>query len=171
MNYFEQELQKLAAVCDGLSNPVFVGRTCYGDLGGDNRAKLQFVTVGHADHYTALKATILNRIDGEVDTLLLRFGDIWGNKRVNNPNFRDGVIPYIWTYKDEIEWYVYQPTGADFKQLGKAVGTYLEVFTDRSALRQKEQAQESVVKKLRENKQTPAAPKDKTSRGKSGPEL
>lgn len=54
INFFEQELRKLADVCGGLSNPVFAGRACYGDLGGDNRVKLQFVTTGYADHYEAL---------------------------------------------------------------------------------------------------------------------
>jgi len=61
MNFFEQELRKLAAACGGITNPVFAGRACYGDLGGDNRVKLQFVTLGHADHYVALKATVLMR--------------------------------------------------------------------------------------------------------------
>lgn len=168
MNFFEQELRKLAAVSDGLSNPVFAGRACYGDLGGDNRVKLQFVEHGTMDHYEALKVTVLNRSEGEVDTLLFRFADVWGKKY--DLGYQDGTA-YIWTYNDKSEWYAYQPTGADFKQLGKAVGAYLEVFTDRSALRQKEQAQDSVVKKLREAKHTPAVPKDKTSRGKSGPEL
>ena len=60
MNYFEQELRRVEAACGGISNPVFAGRACYGDLGGDNRVKLQFVTLGYADHYEALKATVLN---------------------------------------------------------------------------------------------------------------
>ena len=173
MNIFEQELRRLAAACGGISNPVFAGRACYGDLGGDNRVKLQFVELGTMDRYEALKATVLNRAEGEVDTLLFRFADIWGKKQVSNPNFRDGVIPYIWTYNGKSEWYVYRPTDADFKQLGKTVGGYLGVFTvhDRVPEKAREQADNSVVKKLREAKQTPAAPKDKPGRGKSGPEL
>lgn len=150
---------------------AFAGRACYGDLGGDNRVKLQFVELGTMDRYEALKATILNRADGEVDSLRFRFEDIWGSKQVSNPNFREGVIPYIGTYNQRSEWYVYKPTVADFKQLGKTVGAYLDVFTDRSAGRQNEQARDSVVKKLREAKQAPTAPKPKTARNKSEPEL
>lgn len=123
------------------------------------------------DRYEALKATVLNRAEGEVDTLLFRFADIWGSKAVSNPNFRDGIKPYIWTYNDKSEWYVYRPTAADFKQLAGAVSAYLDVFTVRLAVSQKEQAQDSVVKKLREAKQTPSAPKTAPARKKSGPEL
>lgn len=171
MNFFEQELRKLAASCDAVSNPVFAGRACYGDLGGDNRVKLQFITTGHADHYGTLKATVLNRTDGEVDTLLFRFSDIWGSKRVSNPNFREGVTPHIWTDGSESEWYVYQPTAADFKQLAGTVSAYLDVFTDRSCARQTERAPDSVVKKLREDRQKPSAPKKAPGHKKSGPEL
>lgn len=95
MNIYEQELRRVAAACDGVSNPVFAGRACYADLGGDNRVKLQFVTVGYADHYEALKAMVLNRADGEVDALLFRFSDVWGKKQDTS---HLGGVPHIWTY-------------------------------------------------------------------------
>jgi len=170
MNYFEQELSRLAKLCNGIKNPVFAGRACFADLGGDNRVKLQFVTIGHADHYEALRATILNRSDGEVDNLLFRFRDVWGKKQVSNPNFRDGVIPYIWTYNGASEWYVYRPTDADFRQLAAEVSGYISVFTVRDRAVEKTQP-ESVVKKIRESKQKAAPPKTAPARKKSEPEL
>jgi len=141
MNFFEQELRKLAAHCNVIENPVFSGRACYGDLGGDNRIKLQFVTMGVADNYVALKATILNRTDGEVDVNTFRFADVWGRKQVSNPNFKEGFMPHIWTYGLKTEWPVYKPTGADFKQLADAVSAYAEVFTNRSIAPEKAQVQ------------------------------
>jgi len=174
MNYFEQELRRVAGACDGIINPTFAGRACYGDLGGDNRVKLQFVTLGHADHYAALKATVLNRTDGEVDTLLLRFEDTWGKKQVSNPNFKSGIIPYIWTSNRESEWYVYRPTDADVKQLAAELGAYLDVFIDRSRIPEKARGQgekESVLKTIRESKQNPAPRKEASSRKKPGQEL
>jgi hypothetical protein len=137
MNYFEQELRRLAKACDGIINPTFVGRACYGDLGGDNRVKLLFVTKGCAGHYEALKAMVLNRLDGEVDTLVFRFKDIWGHKAVGNPNFREGVIPHILTNGGESAWYVYRPTDADFKLLAENVSAYLAVFKGRSLIPEK----------------------------------
>ena len=145
MNFFEQELRKLVSVCDGVSNPVFAGRACYGDLGGDNRVKLQFVTMGYADNYEALKATILNRTDGEVDVNTFRFADIWGKKKVSNPNYSDGFIPHIYSNGLKVDWPVYKPTDADFKQLADSVSAYVNVFADRSAVIEK--APQNKVKK------------------------
>jgi hypothetical protein len=154
MNFFEQQLRRLAAACDGVSNPVFAGRACFGDLGADNRVKLQFVTLGHADHYVAVKATVLNRAEGEVDTLLFRFRDAWGEKKYSNN--RSGV-PYIWTYNGEDDWYGYKPTDQDFRVLAGQLGGYLDVFAVRAPAREKAKVphgeRESVVKKLRGAKQ------------------
>jgi len=176
MNYFEQELRRIAGACSGIVNPVFAGRACYGELGGGNRVKLQFVTQGTHAKYEALQATVLNRSDGEVDSLLFRFSDTWGRKPVpNNPNFREGVIPYIWTYNGQSEWYAYRPNDADIKKLAAELGAYLGVFADRSMLPEKTRKQtgekESVIKTIREAKQTPAPRTSAQARTKSGPDL
>ena len=152
MTIFEQELSRIAKAA-GISKPVFAGRACYGDLGGNNRVKLQFVTLGYADHYEALKATILNRTEGDVDYVMIRFADVWGKKPVANPNFRDGVIPYIRKSGEKHDWYVYRPNDADIKQLAAEIGGYIDVFKDRSVALEKTPARtdekESVVEKLR----------------------
>ncbi len=152
MTIFEQELSRIAKAA-GISKPVFAGRACYVDLGGNNRAKLQFVTLGYADHYEALKATILNRTEGDVDYVMIRFADVWGKKPVANPNFRDGVIPYIRKSGEKHDWYVYRPNDADIKQLAAEIGGYIDVFKDRSVALEKTPARtdekESVVEKLR----------------------
>ena len=157
-------------MCDAIQKPVFAGRLCYCDLGNDVRAKIQFVTTGHANHYSALKVTVLNRTEGEVDTLLFRFGDIWGNKQVSNPNFKDGVIPHIWEDGRDTDWYVYHPNSTDFKQLAMVVSGYLDIFADRSHSSEKE----SVTEKLRGAKQNSTAVKNNTEEkkhDKSEPEL
>jgi len=132
MDFFEQELRKLAAACNGLSNPVFAGRACYSDLGGNILVKLQFVEEYRADYYSALKATIINRTEGEVDALLFRFVDIWGRKI--NPDSQDGITPHINVYGSRksgftMHWYVYYPNEADFRQLAALVDAYIDVFT------------------------------------------
>jgi hypothetical protein len=156
MNFFEQELGKVVAH-SGLKDPVFSGRVCYGDLGGDNRVKLQFVTLGFADHYEALKATVLNRTDGAVDTLLFRFRDIWGKQ--HSPNHHDGT-PYIWTSDGKHGWCIYTPTDADYRRLGEEVKAYVGVFAIEPPTHEKRVSRpdekESVMKKLREAKADPA---------------
>ena len=132
-NFFEQELRKLFGDGKIIQSPAFVGRTCLGRLGGDLRARAEFVTMGYADHYEALRLTVLNRTDGAVDKTTLRFKDILGIKQVpGNPNFKSGLAPYIWVDRGEAEWYAYQPTAADRQALRQAASQYLDVFRERT---------------------------------------
>lgn len=128
MNYFEQELKKIIAQCAIVGRASYVGRSCFVSLAPDIRAKLEFITLGHADHYEALRMTILNRRDGPVDRSVIRFSDLFGKKQVSNPNFREGVVPYIWGDRGKHDWYVYRPTLNDYRQLAEAVDEYLQVF-------------------------------------------
>ena len=72
MTFYEQELRKLFADGTVIGSPTFAGRACLGTLGKDLRARVQFVTSGHADHYDVISVTVLNRTDGVVDKLRLR---------------------------------------------------------------------------------------------------
>ena len=97
-----------------------------------NRAKIQFVAGIVANQYNALQLTILNRGEGQVDALRLRFSDLLGTKMTSNPNFRNGVEPHIWDDYGKVSWYVYHPTRQDYEILSDAVSDYLEVFQDMS---------------------------------------
>ena len=94
MTFYEQELRKI--VGEQYPDVTYVGRACYVRLSDINRAKIQFVTGIVANQYNALQMTILNRSEGQVDTLRLRFSDLLGTKATSNPNFRNGVDPHIW---------------------------------------------------------------------------
>ena len=132
MNFFEGELRELFGDGQTISDPNFTGKICLGTLGKELRVRAEFVTTGVMDHYDAMKLTVLNRSGGSVDTLLLRFRDIWGRKPVpRNPNFANGVIPHIWTYNGQTEWYAWVPTQADREQLVRQVRQYLEPSRER----------------------------------------
>lgn len=137
MTFFEHELRKI--VEPEYPDATFVGRACYVRLGEMNRAKLQFVTCGMANRYEAIQMTVLNRNDGQVDTLRLRFEDVLGRKQVNNPNFRSGIIPYIWTDHGKSSWHAYQPNAEDYAALTDAVASYLDVFQEQIQDRQWQQ--------------------------------
>ena len=132
MTFYEQELRKLFADGTVIGSPKFTGRACLGTLGKDLRARVQFVTSGHADHYDVISVTVLNRTDGVVDKLRLRLKDVLGVKQVpGNPNFRNGVAPHIWEDGGKAEWYAFRPTAADYSAMRQAVSEYLGVFRDR----------------------------------------
>ena len=130
MNFFESELKKIMGNSNILKDQKYVGRMCYGTISEDLRARIEFVTLGVHDHYAGLKTSIINRKEGVVDSMLLRFTDIWGKPKVSNPNFREGVNPHIWTDNGKSDWYVFHPTNADYQKLAAGVENYLSVFQD-----------------------------------------
>jgi len=139
-NFFFFFLKKLFGDGQIIDSPTFSGRACLGTLGKDLRVRAQFVTSSYADHYDSLKITVLNRTDGPVDTLVLKLKDLLGKKPVpGNPNFRSGVVPYIWVYQGQPEWYASHPTAADYDTIRQAAREYLDVFRDR----QQERTQDS----------------------------
>ena len=90
MTFYEQELQKLFGGDKLFAHTRIVGNTCYGRLTDDIRVKINFQTGIVASHYDRLKVTLLNRNEGVIDNMVLRFRDLWGIKQVSNPNFREG---------------------------------------------------------------------------------
>ena len=130
MTFFEQELKKLFADDTAFMDKRFIGNACYGRLDNNIRIKIRFTTCGVADQYEALKVTLLNRNEGEIDSMMLHFHDLWGIKKTGNPNFGEGISPHIWGYRDKTEWYVYQPNKDDYQKLADAVRAYVETFQE-----------------------------------------
>lgn len=130
MTFFEQELQKLFGKGPELSEIRIVGNACYGRLSEDVSVKIHFTNPHSTDSYDALEVELINRHEGPVDSMMLYFSDLWGRKKVSNPNFRDGIYPSIWKNGGKPEWYVYKPDAADYVQLSRAVSDYLDVFRE-----------------------------------------
>lgn len=129
---FQKELNKIFGNDSVFDNTRFVGRACYGSLGTDLNASAQFVSLNISSHYDALKINIINRTEGNVDSVTIRLRELWGNKHTNNPNFREGISPHLWLSDNKLEWYVYTPTKTDFEELRDAVIEYTELFRDQT---------------------------------------
>lgn len=129
MNFFEHNLKKCTEIYD---NAKFVGRVAYILLGENNRLKLQFVTLGYSDHYEGIRLTALDKNSGTIDSMTVRFKDVWGTKKINNPNFKNGIVPYVWVCDGKAEWYAYQPTPRDFELLSEQIDSYAELFMEQS---------------------------------------
>lgn len=134
---FQNELNKIFGNDSIFDNTRFVGRACYGSLGADLKASAQFVSLHISNQYDALKINIINRTEGAIDSVTIRFKELWGNKFTNNPNFREGVSPHLWLDGDKLEWYVYTPTNTDFQELREAVSEYTELFREQTMEQQK----------------------------------
>ena len=130
MNFFESELKKIMGDSAILKDQKYVGRMSYGTIGGDLRARVEFVTLGVSNHYAGIKASVINRKEGVVDSILLRFSDIWGKPKVSNPNFKEGVNPHIWTDNGKSDWYVFYPGAAEYRKAADTLENYLSIFQD-----------------------------------------
>ena len=67
-NFFEQELWHLFGDGRTIDAPYCSGQSCYGTLDKDLRVRIQFISTHISGQYDALKLTVLNRINGPVDT-------------------------------------------------------------------------------------------------------
>ena len=130
MNTFERELSKVFTDCKSIDNPTFVGSACYGNVAPDLKAKIQFVTMGRADYFEAMRIEVINRTEGKVDSITMRLSDLLGKKRT--AYYPEGMYPYIWKDRNAVEWYAYHPTAADYAALRDAVGQYLSAFRERT---------------------------------------
>ena len=131
MNFFEQELRKLFESSEALTDPRFTGRVCMARLTDTTTVKLQFDTIGTHEKYEGIRATVFNRSEGQIDSTLFRFSDILGKKAIpNNPNFREGLYPYVWQDSGKHEWYAYKPTPRDMEMITGTVDSYLEMFQE-----------------------------------------
>ncbi len=117
MNFFENELKKICGSCDTLSDKRYVGRACLGRIDENITAKIEFTTLVFSDQYTALRASVINRNEGKIDSVT-----IWLKDVMAAPN------PHIWDDYGKIEWYGYKPTAADYKNLSESVDSYLDAF-------------------------------------------
>ena len=134
MTVYEKELRKLFENSNLMDRPQFSGRVCVGELGKDLRVRAEFISAHVADKYDAIRLTVLNRTEGMVDRTLLQFKDVWGKKPVpGNPYLRDGVLPYLWDYRGDVDWYAYHPNAADYDSLRQSIGQYLSMFRERTS--------------------------------------
>lgn len=129
MSFFTDELMKCTHEFEGRK---CIGNAMYIPLGENNRLKIFFTTIGYADHYEALSISAIDKNNGVIDKTTIKFTDVWGKKQVNNPNFRDGIAPYIWKNGMDVDWYVYHPTPRDMEQLSEQIYDYAELFMEQS---------------------------------------
>lgn len=133
MTFFEQELRKIVGAI--YPDAKYVGRAAYVDIGGGNRGKFEFVTLGIADHYEGIRASVINQNDGKLDAVTLRFADLFSPKKLPM-----GQQPHAWANGGKVEWYGFTPTAVDYDTLIAAVSDYTELFEIRTPVMRQEQS-------------------------------
>lgn len=126
MNFFAQELKKICDRSDYIHDPKFVGRAAMFRLTDDITGKMEFVTQGHANHYTALKLSLFNRTEGVIDNQAVKLSEIISKKNMHGSM----IDPHIWTDCGESDWYGFTPTNADYSAMAETTDDYLSCFAD-----------------------------------------
>lgn len=142
MSFFTKELMKCT---EGFEGRKCIGNAMYIPLGENNRLKIFFTTLGYADHYEALSISAVDKNNGVIDKTTIKFADIWGKRQVSNPNFKDGITPYVWKYGNDVNWYVYTPTPRDMEVLAEQISDYAELFMEQSMEMKKNDAAEPIM--------------------------
>lgn len=115
-NFYENELQKIIRGNPFIQSYTLAGRAVLGKLDEALRVKISLVTTGIAEHYDALKIRIINRTDGDVDALLVKFKELLA-KDLAIDNYGDGPT-----------WGLRQPTQSDYTKLNQFLYSYLSFY-------------------------------------------
>lgn len=124
MTFYEKELLTIFGDSQLLSaDTVSFGKTMISKIGENLRAKIEFVTSGHAKHYDTLNVSIINRTEGVVDSQRFKISDIIG--------IQNGNSPHIWEYTPtDIGWYNYRLTGHDYEKIQGVIEGYISMYAD-----------------------------------------
>ena len=126
MNLFEHELKMMFDDTDIIKDVKICGKTLLGKLDDELRIKLQF---------DAIKATIINRTEGAVDTEIFKFSDIIGQQ---NRGALSAVNPHIWVCNDKPDWYI--PVTASQKvEMADKILSYVSMYRSQNMGMENEQ--------------------------------
>lgn len=122
MTFTEHELRLLFEESELFYEAMFSGKMMIGKIDKDIRVKFEFVSTNISKHYDAMRATVINRTEGEIDTNLFLFKDIIGKK--------NGQDPYIWDEESCTGWYGFKPTYSDYEKITDTLHDYMSMFAD-----------------------------------------
>lgn len=120
MNFFENEFIK---IFNDMDVDCF-DKSCYLTISDDLNVKVEFITCKFVNQYEALRIKIINKRNGVVDSMTLKFKDLFGTKALNDM----GISFYIWIYQNKIEWYEYKPSLNDYKTIRSKIYDFINIF-------------------------------------------
>lgn len=127
MNFFEQEMRFMLEDNDLLKDMKFSGKMMVGKLDDEKVYKAEFITTHTSNHYDAIKASVINKNGGVVDSHVFKFSDVVG--MYYRGNGLDSIEPYMWVSDGNPSWYT--PLSSSQKvQIGCAVLDYGEMYQD-----------------------------------------
>lgn len=131
MNLYEKEMRMMFGNTDVIKTPLIVGRTLTGILDQDLRIKLKFIASKVQGQFDTIRAVIINRTSGEVDSQNFLFADIIGMQKRNNG--LEPIVPHMWDNGNpKGAWYGAGPTIEQKARIGDTVLEYLEIYLEQN---------------------------------------
>lgn len=128
MTVFEKELKRIFEKEALFADARYVGNCCYVRLTDQIRAKISFETGIMANQYDRMRVALINRNEGMIDSMVVKFSDLWGYKRINAAS--SPINPHIWKDGQSVGWYGYRPENTEYRQLADAVESYMGMFQE-----------------------------------------
>ena len=126
MNFFQQELHKILDKTG--FDFVYIENSAYLSK-GDLKFRIHFYNTFAVDDYDSLMLKVVNTKSADIDKIVIKFKDLIGKVKTNNPYFPDGRCLSIWRDNGGIfNWYVAKPTEEHYKMLADEVTKYVSVF-------------------------------------------
>ena len=126
MNFYENELRLMFGENNIIKKPLIVGRTLTGILDEDLRIKLKIIASEVQGKYDTIRAVIINRTGGEVDSQNFLFADIIGMQKRNNG--LEPIAPYLWDKGNpKGTWYI-SPSIEQRAKIGDTILEYAELY-------------------------------------------
>ena len=122
MNFLEKQMKILFGESELFYDAMFCGKMMIGKIDNDVRVKLEFVSTEIKNHYNAIRATVINRTDGVIDTATFHMKDIIGTKCGNDT--------YIWDNDERQAWYGFNITGSEQEQISDKIHDYMSMFAN-----------------------------------------
>ena len=120
-------LRMAADQVNAAADPAAALEDVLGRLDDDLRVKLQFVTGNIADQYIGIRAQVINRTEGQVDSQVFRFSDILGPDPILKNRGSSSEI-HIWVDYGKADWYGYHPSPAAMEKVADTINEYLSLY-------------------------------------------
>lgn len=129
MDFYEQEMQKMFGENQCLQKTEFVGKTMLAMLDDRKLLKVEFINTAAANHYNAVRVSIIDKENGVMDKQIMKFSEIIGTYKLRSSS--ESIQPFMWDDGERSEWYV-PITNAQKAKIAEKVISYAEMFQDQS---------------------------------------
>ena len=124
MTVFEKEMRHFFEKDNLIENKVFVGKILTGKLNDTTNVKIYWDTLGVADNYVGFTIKIINKINGVVDSIFIKFSDILGFIEYGDRK----IAHYLWDSRDNVDWYGPKPTAFQIQKVIDVISDYIKLY-------------------------------------------